>query len=1455
MKINKITDPHLKNLLFVYWLLLGIGFNANSIAQTEPTLKIDKQNPSCSGNGRISALLQNADNAGNLVYNLFELPSETLLASKQDGLFEGLDEGQYKISANYTIDDSQQETSIEVTLNSDFFPLSFTVISNMLCENELGTIEVIVNEGTPATFELLGPTEREAQEDPVFDDLMAGAYTVIVTDECGDRLSQSFEIQKAAFFIDENYQDFENKLNSCNEINVGHLVKSVGASISYPLQVTYVVHSPDGTTKEINSEITSGDPTENVFFNTLPFYYDEAYTYDLNITDNCGQTSTLAGNSINRKLTISNDLLWGAGSCGKRRLSIKPSNFTAPFTINFTEFPDGFDPEIFNSQYPGSFSEENIFFGSTEMPIPTGIYSFTLEDACGHSASITKELLDKLSGPGATVYKGCGPDMGSVQLNSYDFEFTTVELTNAPASFNGTLPLDVTNNISSVDPRRFYMNNLPEGEYEFTSYTSCKTTHLTKVNIEGIDIIENQIDIIENCGAFNIYLSHEDNSINGQSSTFGIQKLDPSSGEWVHPETGLVYNSLDPLNDENAVILVNGATNINQNYSGTLRLVKSLNIWKMGEEMMVNRPQITYCLETLKTFEIKEKSTFNSINTFKCSGDNYEVSVNAEGYLPITYKIVEKDGLPLIIDNGEDPLFKGLESGRYKLQLEDACGNLTNTSVQVKGENLPVIIPENLCEGQNGALYIKNLDFLQFEWYKEGAPENILSTDSRLEFPSFNLADNAGTYYVRISDNNPESCVNKTLEFTIDASSLNPEAGEGQDVAICKGEIINLFDYLSGPYDNYGRWKEITNSGNLIENTWSSEGLTPGTYSFEYTITGICSGEKSTIVTINLAAVPQAPKGETVQEFCSPGEYTLAALEVEGTNIQWHISPLGEEILSEETVLQNGMTYYATQSNGTCFSDERLAVEVFVYAQVSNNTISGEQSLYQLEKPEEIIGTEPQGGSGKFTYTWEQKTADSDWEIIDGAKRKDYSPKPLLETTSFRRTASDEVCGNFISNELIIEVSVAPIVANDDNYGPLKNYEAHILPSILSNDSLKNKPVLSEDIKINILSIKDQEGNNVELDSRYSMDPEGISSLPKDIESGIYVVRYSICQEDIPTNCSEANITLSIIGISIDAEKAIDRTQALPGEIVNYTINLKNTSTFNLTNIILTEILPEELMILSSSPELSASNTWEISNLAPEETAAFELSVMPTIDGNFTNEVNIKVENYDQTIRSDELQVRPKMVDMAIDKTSFNTTVNDGSSFEYQITVTNNGPDPADNVRIVDFLPAQLAYESAVLNAEGLLSSPTFSQEEDMLVWNVPRFEVNATLTITLAVRAIADGRIRNRAEVSADGQDVLPENNTSIEVKTILPLFIPNVFKPDGDGKNETFIIRASHRFERLELVIFNRWGDIVYASTDYQNDWNAEGLLPGTYYYQVKGIGIDKKEKQYKGWVQVIK
>jgi hypothetical protein len=56
--------------------------------------------------------------------------------------------------------------------------------------------------------------------------------------------------------------------------------------------------------------------------------------------------------------------------------------------------------------------------------------------------------------------------------------------------------------------------------------------------------------------------------------------------------------------------------------------------------------------------------------------------------------------------------------------------------------------------------------------------------------------------------------------------------------------------------------------------------------------------------------------------------------------------------------------------------------------------------------------------------------------------------------------------------------------------------------------------------------------------------------------------------------------------------------------------------------------------------------------------------------------------------------------------------------------------------------------------------------------------------------------------------------------------------------------------------VVIFNRWGDEVYSSADYRNDWDGHctkgvgptGALPdGTYYYVVELNGGERTEKGY--------
>lgn len=80
--------------------------------------------------------------------------------------------------------------------------------------------------------------------------------------------------------------------------------------------------------------------------------------------------------------------------------------------------------------------------------------------------------------------------------------------------------------------------------------------------------------------------------------------------------------------------------------------------------------------------------------------------------------------------------------------------------------------------------------------------------------------------------------------------------------------------------------------------------------------------------------------------------------------------------------------------------------------------------------------------------------------------------------------------------------------------------------------------------------------------------------------------------------------------------------------------------------------------------------------------------------------------------------------------------------------------------------------------------------------------------------------------------------------------LYIPNLITPNGDGKNDEWIITNTEGL--YDVSIFNRWGDRVYREESYTNDWTAENLSDGTYYYEIK----EKEEKgeRYKGWVQVI-
>ena len=58
-----------------------------------------------------------------------------------------------------------------------------------------------------------------------------------------------------------------------------------------------------------------------------------------------------------------------------------------------------------------------------------------------------------------------------------------------------------------------------------------------------------------------------------------------------------------------------------------------------------------------------------------------------------------------------------------------------------------------------------------------------------------------------------------------------------------------------------------------------------------------------------------------------------------------------------------------------------------------------------------------------------------------------------------------------------------------------------------------------------------------------------------------------------------------------------------------------------------------------------------------------------------------------------------------------------------------------------------------------------------------------------------------------------------------------------------------------RNELVRMNRCGDQLFERKNYQNDWGAEGLVSGTYFYILKVTDEEGRENSFKGFIEVVK
>lgn len=116
-----------------------------------------------------------------------------------------------------------------------------------------------------------------------------------------------------------------------------------------------------------------------------------------------------------------------------------------------------------------------------------------------------------------------------------------------------------------------------------------------------------------------------------------------------------------------------------------------------------------------------------------------------------------------------------------------------------------------------------------------------------------------------------------------------------------------------------------------------------------------------------------------------------------------------------------------------------------------------------------------------------------------------------------------------------------------------------------------------------------------------------------------------------------------------------------------------------------------------------------------------------------------------------------------------------------------------------------------------------------------------------------------NTIEIAVTAQDGSTTQTYRVEVYRAVPpdaIVATNVLSPNGDGKNDYWIIKDIQLYPGNTVTVFDAAGRTVYSAKDYNNDWdgtfNRSPLAQGTYYYM---IDLGNNIPRIKGYITILR
>src|SRR5665648_535255 len=646
-----------------------------------------------------------------------------------------------------------------------------------------------------------------------------------------------------------------------------------------------------------------------------------------------------------------------------------------------------------------------------------------------------------------------------------------------------------------------------------------------------------------------------------------------------------------------------------------------------------------------------------------------------------------------------------------------------------------------------------------------------------------------GMYYARVTGDcgsAAEASVTVTSKIDVAIASttaaVNPICSEATTTLTANGVVGNnaITTWWTAPGGTG------TNLGTGL--TLANRG--PGIYYAR--VTGDCgsAAEASVTVTskVNVAIISATATSTSV---CPGGTTTLTANGVAGTNaiVTWWTAPggTGTNLGTGLTINNRGPGTYYARVTGDCGSS--VEVSVMVTTDTQNPTIICPPNVYTFPDAGKCTAS----GLNIGTPITEDNCS------VESVTNNAPVVFPMGNTLVIW-TVTD---GNGNKATCTQTVNVAGIIDAFNDEGTVNGSTGGTAVSnILDNDFLNCAVVNPSEVTTSFIG---------STSPNISLNGMSVIAAPGTI-AGVYKLTYQICENGNLNKCDQAEVTVTVIS-----------TNDPPVVTGNRVSTLENTP----VTICLSITDPKTVSVYSASICGNPGN----GTLGVPIITGNEVCVDYTPASNFfgTNNFCLEICGNGLPVLCDTAIVivdvikvnRPPVV------SDITKTIEENQTLLFSNSdFTSKFIDP-DNDNMV-----KVKITSLPLNGKLNISGTDFTTDQEILLADISKMEFVPEKDYSGEISFTWKGSDSENYSVSP----------ASVYI-TITPLsiFIPEGFSPNGDGVNDYFIIQGAERYT-IDLKVFNRWGNLVYSSKQYLNDWggisNAGVLISnqlpvGTYFY----------------------